>query len=138
MEDGAAQFQLGSQLKGIAQIAVVGQGQLSLHVVHHHRLTVGLIGAAGGSVAHMTHRHGALRKFFQLLPGEHLVHRTQIPMGGKHTVVIDHNAAALLSPVLQGVQAVISHPRKVCRLLGIGTENAAFFVKFCHEYSPFP
>ena len=53
-------------------------------------------------------------------------------MGEKNTVVIQNDAAAFLTPVLQGVEPVIRKSRKVGILRAVHTEHAAFFMYFCH------
>ena len=44
-------------------------------------------------------------------------------MGRKDTIVVDHNAAALLPPVLECVEAIVDHPSHIGRLRLDDTEN---------------
>ena len=65
--------------------------------------------AAGGGVPHMAGGHVGLRLAHRghHLGGEHLVHQTQVPVAGDDAVLVDGHAAALLAPVLQGIQGRI-------------------------------
>ena len=49
-------------------------------------------------------------------------------VGGEKPIVIDHNAAAFLTPVLQSVEAVVGQACQICRLLAEHAENAAFLM----------
>ena len=128
MEQRAAQLQLRPQSQGIAEVAVVGQGHFALHVVDDNGLGVGPVGAAGGAVAHMADGNGALGKFVQLLPVKHVGQQAKILVDCEEPIVIDHNAAALLTPVLQSKQPIVGQAPKVLALRDVDAENAAFFV----------
>ena len=117
MENGALQLQLCPQFIGVAQIAVVSQGQLALLVIDYNGLAVFPAGSAGGAVAHMADGHAPCREPVQPVPGKYLAYGTKIPMGGEYSIVIHHNAAAFLPPVLQREQGVIRQARKILRLL---------------------
>ena len=115
VEDGPGQLQLVPEGGGIAQVAVVGQGHAALLVVNLDGLAVASVGGSGGAVAGVPHRHGPLGKPVQDLSGEDLPHQPQVLVGGEYPVVVDHDAAALLSPVLESIQAVIGQPAHVRR-----------------------
>ena len=132
VEDGTAQLQGTAQFKGIAEVTVVCQCQLALHVVDHNGLAVRSVGCAGGAVAHMGNGHGSRRKFFHHIPGEHLANLPQISVGGEHSIIVYNDAAALLPPVLQGVQPIVSEVRHILRFRRPDTKHTAFFVKVFH------
>ena len=100
MENGALELQLGPELGGVGQIAVVGQGHAALDMVDQHGLGVAAAAGAGGAVAHVAHGHIALSQALEDRGGEHLAHETHVLEGLEEAVVIDHDAAALLPPVL--------------------------------------
>ena len=133
MKNRAAHFQSAAQLEGIAQIAVMGQGQLALHMVHHNGLAVCPVGGTGGSVTHMAHGHGPARELLHHITGEHIPHLPQIPVGGENAVLIDDDAAALLAPVLQSIQPIVGQIRQVLRLWRPGTEDAALLMNLLHR-----
>ena len=75
----------------------------------------------------------------QMLLGKHVPHQAQILMDTDHPAVVDRNAAALLSPVLQSEQRIVG----VCRHITpaffvIDAKNAAFFVNFVLHTSFLP
>ena len=137
MEDGAAQLQLFSQFRRIGDVAVVGQGHAALDVVDHNGLGVGPVVAAGGAVADVAHHHVALSQAAEDCGGEHLAHQTRVLIGPEQAVVSDDDAAALLSPVLQGEQAIVSLGGEILLLRGKDAEYAAFFTQASH-YLPSP
>ena len=134
VEDGAVQLQLAAQLEGVAQVAVVGQRQLALLVVDLDGLAVVSVVGAGSAVAHMTHRHGAIGEVVHDVLGEHIADEPQILVGVKESVVTDHDAAALLPSVLEGVETVVGGAGHRSGLWGIDAKDAALFVKFFHKY----
>ena len=107
MEDGATLLQFISQFIGIGQIAVVGQGHPALVVVDDNGLGVALSVGAGGSVAHMAHNDVTGSQLLKPLFWENIVYKSFITVGGKNAVIIDHDACALLTTVLQGKKPVI-------------------------------
>ena len=115
VEDGPGQLQLVPEGGGVAEISVVGQGHAALLVVDLNGLAVAPVGGPGGAVAGVAHRHSSPGESVQNLFGEDLPHQPQVLVGGEHPVVVDHDAAALLSPVLESIQAVIGQPAHVRR-----------------------
>ena len=97
-----------------------------------------LVVAAGGAVAHVPHGDVALAQSGQPLRREHLVHQAHVPVGGEQAVVIDHDAGALLSPVLQGVEGVVGQRGHIGGFRGVDPEHTAFFVQTAHltRYPP--
>ena len=75
VEDGASQLQGAAKLKGVAQVAVVGQGKLSFLMVDHNGLAVFPVVASGGAVAYVSDGHGSLGKPAQNLPGKNIINR---------------------------------------------------------------
>ena len=100
-------LQFVSQLIGIGQIAVVGQGHPALVVVDDDGLGVALAVGAGGGVAHMTYNDVAGAQLLQPFLWKNIVYKSFITVGGKNTIIIDHDACALLTTVLQGKKPVI-------------------------------
>lgn len=89
---------------------------------------------AGGAVAHVSHRHGAVGEVAHDVLGEHVADESQILVGVEESVVTDHDAAALLSSVLEGVEAVVGGAGHRGGLRGVDAKDAALFVKFFHKY----
>ena len=135
VENSPGQLQLIPEAVGIAQVTVVGDGHASLLMVDLNRLAVAPYGGPCGAVACMTHGHGPLGQAVQGVNGKHLAHQSHILAGGKHPIVIDHYSAALLSPVLEGVQSIVDDTAYLCRLRRNNTKNAAFFMD-THISSP--
>ena len=106
----------------------MGHSQLTLQVVYHNRLTVAQIVAPGGSVADMTHRKAALGQLFQLFLIKNLTDQTQTLVGGEHAVIVDRDAAALLAPVLKGIETVVHKSCHIRLVWAIDAEYAAFLV----------
>jgi hypothetical protein len=128
MEDSSRQLQLVSKLGCIAQISVVRQGHMSFLVIDLDGLAVAPAGGPGSAVAGMAHRHSPLGQPVQRLAGKDLPHQPQVLAGGEYPVVVDHNAAALLSTVLEGIQAIISQTAHVCRPGSNHSKDTAFLM----------
>ena len=131
VENRPRQFQFAAELGGVAEITVVGEGHAPFLMVDLNGLAVAPVGGPGGAIAGVAHRHGPLRKPLQNIPAKHLAHQPKILVGRKDTIVVDHNAAALLPPVLECVEAIVDHPSHIGRLRLDDTEHAAFFMD-CH------
>ena len=54
----------------------------------------------------MAHRHGAVQTI-EHVGVEHIPHQAHVLVEGQHPLVDGGNAAGLLAPVLEGIQAVI-------------------------------
>ena len=129
MEDGALQLQLLAQLGGVGQRAIVGQRHAALDVVDHQRLGVGATGAAHGAVAGVADGHLPGGQPFEHVCGEHVVDQAHVLVAGDQAVVVDRDAAALLAPVLQCVQAVVAGGGDVHAVLRVDSEDAALLVE---------
>ena len=127
MKDRTAEFQFLPKLIGIHQVAVMRKRYMSFHMVHYNRLSVQAAVGTGGAVAHMAYRHIPLAQFFQYRLRKNIVYQTYIFIRLKDAVIVHHNAAALLPPVLQSKQPIISRSRHIHFMRGKNPENAAFF-----------
>ena len=101
MEDRAALFEQAAEHGGIAEIAVVDERHFALLVIDLHRLTVAPLTAAGRAVARVPDRGGAVRKAAEHLRREHMLHKPEILVRREHAVIVDRDACALLTAVLQ-------------------------------------
>jgi len=129
VENGALHLQRPAQLHGVHQIAVVGQRHAALDVVDHDGLAVFPPVSAGGAVAHMAHGHGAAGKGIQHRLCEHLIEQARVLIVRKQSVVVHHDAAALLPPVLEGVEPVIGAHGEIGALRAADAQHAAFLVQ---------
>ena len=136
VEDGAGQLQLIPEGGGVAEIAVMGNGHVAFLVIDLDGLAVLPVGGPGGAVTGVPHRHGPPGKPVQGVLAEHIPHQTQVLIGGENAVVIDHNAAALLAPVLEGVKPVVGQPPHVGGLWSENAEYAALFMNSHKISSP--
>ena len=128
MKDSPGKFQYIPQFQRIDQISVVGQGQIPLLMTDHHRLDIFPYTAARGGVAHMAYGHGASGQGRKDPVRKNFCQKSQIFFGRKDTVVIGHDAAALLPPVLQSIEAPADLPG-YGRIPGTDhSEDPAFFM----------
>ncbi|MPM99422.1 hypothetical protein SDC9_146613 [bioreactor metagenome] len=129
LKNGTLGLQLLPQLVGIGEVAVVGQGHAALVVIYQNGLDISFVIAAGGAVAYVAHGDVALPQRLKMLRREHVAHQSHVPIGGEHAVVVHHDAAALLPPMLQSVQRIIAQGGHVLRLFAKYPENAAFLME---------
>ena len=131
VEDGTLVFQLTSQLNGVGQVAVVAQGHGAPAMPDDHGLSIGPHPAAGSGIPDMAGSHvgGRLCQRGQHRRGEHLVDKAEIPVADNDAVVVDGNAAALLSPVLQSEQPVVNRSSHIVSVKIIHAEDSTFFVQ---------
>ena len=127
------------QLLGIHYVAIVGESEIAVFVTEVEGLNVVQSSASVGGVAHVAYAHRALQ-LTQLVCIEDVRNQSQTLAAVEFAVSVHADyAATLLTPVLQGVQAVVEQRGGVCDV--IYSENAAFLVKsvlyFCHCYSSF-
>ena len=131
VEDAAGQLDALAQRAGIDQIAVVRQRQIAFAVRDAQRLCILAALQTGRRVADMADRHIS-GHIVQNALIEHIVDQTEILMGADHTVIVDRDAAGLLTAVLQGKQCRICLMRRAQALcvvrMDINAEYAAFFV----------
>ena len=113
MEDGPLELQFLPQRVGVGEVSVVGQSHGSLDVVDHNGLGIAAVGLAGGAVAYMAQGGKPLPQRGQGSGGKDVSCKPQPLVGGENPVVVDHDAAALLPPVLEGQQP--AHHQVRCR-----------------------
>ncbi len=128
MEDRPLQLELIAKLIGIAEIAVVREGELALLMVDLDRLTVCAVVASRRAVADVTDRHGRLGKACKPFWCEDLTDQSEVLVRTKDAVIVDHDAAALLPSVLEGVEPVIGKACYIDRLRRKHTEYTAFLM----------
>ncbi len=129
VEDAAGKLQLLPQLGGVHQVAVVGHRHGALDVVNDHGLGVGPAAGAGGGVPDMAHSHLPLAQGGQDVLGEDLAHQPQVLMVADDPVIADGDAAALLPPVLEGVEGQVGGNRHILFFTFIiDAKEAAFFM----------
>ena len=110
-------------------------GHVSLLVIHFDGLAVSSVCCAGRSVSGVRYGNAAIGKTGENISGKNFTHQAQVFVGVEESVLIDNYAAALLASVLQGIQAVITHPCHIRRLLCHYSKNTAFFVDL-HDFAP--
>ena len=126
VENGPPVLVVAAEVIHVHQIAVVGHREGALDVGQRQRLGVLPLGAAGGGVAHVAHRHGAAQ-LVQDRGGKHVAHQSHVLVAAHFQPVHGRDAAGLLPPVLKGVQPVVGRPGAVPRRI-VNAEYAAFFV----------
>ena len=127
LEDGAALFQAAADLPGVGEGAVVADGDHLAAVLHHEGLGVDEHGGAGGGIAHVA--DGQIPRELIQDPGvEDLGHQPQAPVHADPFAVAGDDAAGLLAPVLEGVEAEIGDPGRVG--MPVNAEDAAVFFGF--------
>ena len=129
MENGAPRLQRTAQVVGVADVSVVRQRQPPLAVVDLNGLTVGAVGAACRAVADVPHAQPPGGQAAQDILAENLIDKSQVLVGDEHAVVIDHNAAAFLPPVLERIQPVVNQSCNVGLPGGVHAEHAALLVQ---------
>ena len=139
VEDRPRELKLRAQRGRVGKIAVVSDGHAALLVVHLDGLAVAPVVSAGGAIARVGDRHRTAGKVLESLPREHLADKTDILVGAEHTVVVDNDAAALLSAMLQRVKPVVTGRRHIGHLRRDHAEYTALFVDTAHTLTrPFP
>ena len=108
LEDRAACLELGPELVGVGEVAVVADGERAARVVDRDRLRVLDVRAAGRRVADVADRD-APRQLGQLLLGEGVLHEPHRPVRVELLAVARDDAGRLLPAVLQRVQAEVGH-----------------------------
>ena len=141
MENAALQLQAAAQGKGIHQIAIMADGELSLDMTDHHGLGIFPGHGAAGGIPHMPDRHRGIRLFaagfvravifiqlIQHLAAEHLMNQPEILVTDDGPFPVDRDAGGFLPAVLQRGQRTV---RNVCDIRIPGrpdAEDAAFLM----------
>ena len=107
VENGALLLELASQLEGVGQVSVVRESHAALVMIDQKRLDISDIVRAGGRVTDVPHRDVSVSQRMQTLTRKDLAYKADIPAGDQHTVIVQNNAGALLTAVLQGVQPIV-------------------------------
>jgi hypothetical protein len=108
LENGPGFLQLGFDMMGIDQVAVVGHGIGPVAVAHHQRLGVGHHRTARGGIAHVADGTGTVQAIED-------VHVENIGNQPHPLVLVDGtglgngDAGTFLAPVLEGIQPEITH-----------------------------
>ena len=132
VEDRALVFQLTAKLQRVGQVAVVAQGHRAAAMADDHRLGVGPHPAASRGIPDVAGGHvgRGTGQACQHRRGEHLVHKAKVAVATDHAVIVDRDAAALLTTVLQRVQCRVGGSGHIFRSgTVIDSKNAALFVK---------
>ena len=128
MEDSTGKLKRTPKGQSVAQVAIVGNRQLALQMIYLNGLAVAHSHAAGGTIADMTDGDLPIRKILHFLMGKDFIDKADSMVGGEHAVVIDNDAAAFLTTVLQGIETVIGQGSHIGRLWTVYAKNAAFFM----------
>ena len=126
LEEAAAVLEVFAQLGAVHDVAVVGKGEVAAVVAEEEGLYVVESAAARSGIPHVAYGAVTLERG-QFGVVEHFGHEAEALYPLQPPVIVrGHYSAAFLTPVLQGMEAV------VCQFSGIGNapdgENAAFFV----------
>lgn len=116
------------QLGGVCQVAVVGERHAALDMIDDQGLGVFAALPAGCGVADVPHRQLASAELLQALWREDLTDKAEVPISRYDAVVVDGNAAALLSPVLEREQGAVSQSGNIRPAAAVNAENAAFLM----------
>ncbi len=127
LEDGAAAAQVGAQLVGIGDVAVVRDGHFALVADHGKRLGVEQDGIAGGGIARVPDGQIA-GQLGQHVAGEDVGHMPHGLVGVDLVAVRGADAGALLPAVLQGVESEVR--QLGCLGVAVDGDHTAFLVEF--------
>ena len=116
------------QLGGVCQVAVVGERHAALDMIDDQGLGVFAALPAGCGVADVPHRQLASAELLQALWREDLTDKAEVLISRYDAVVVDGNAAALLSPVLEREQGAVSQSGNIRPAAAVNAENAAFLM----------
>ena len=106
LEDGTAGLELLAQLGGVGQVAVVADGDAPLGAVHGQGLGIDDVRRTGGRIAGVADGRVA-HEPVQHIAGEDLRHQAHAPVDVEGLAVGRDDARALLSAMLEGVEAVV-------------------------------
>ena len=137
VEDGALQLQFLTQFESVDDVSVVSQRHASLVMVDHNRLGVDSFIGTGSAVAVVSDGHISRPQVFQHVPGEDLVGKAVVLVVPEDSVVVYHDAAAFLSPVLQCEKPVVNRLRNILSVFAENAEDAAFLMKIAHSFFSF-
>jgi hypothetical protein len=104
-------------------------------VIHFNRLAIIAVCAAGGAIPGMPDSHGSLWERMKDITAEYFPDEANIFMGGEHPIIVDHDAAAFLTPVLKGIKPEVDQTGNVLRLFCHNAEYATFFVDTHNDHN---
>ena len=110
MEDAAAELMLGAEGTGIDQVPVMGKGHVALHMADDNGLDIIVVLAAGGGIADVAHGDVAFAQPIQAGTVEDFAHQAVALQVMEDAVTGNRDAAAFLTPVLQGVEPKVHIP----------------------------
>ena len=126
VEDRALVLQLAAQRRAVRQVAVVAQGHVAVVEAEDERLDVVRGARAGRGVAHVADGPVSLESFDFALVAEHLGEQAESAMAGQMAVIVGDDTGALLTAMLQRVQAEIGESGGV--RVAPHAEDATFLV----------
>ena len=91
----------------IDQRAVVSHSQRPLDMAHHQRLGIQAVGNAVTRITDMADCHLALPQREQPILVKNFMGQTHILIRSEYAIIVDCNAAALLTTMLQCIQSII-------------------------------
>lgn len=139
MKDCAVQLMRTAQFVCIYKISVMAQRHVSIDMAHYYRLNVADVSAAGGGIAHMAYGDRTLAQLRNGFLGKHIVHKALAPVLAENPVVRYGYATALLTAMLQSVQAETGCFRYRSGFARIYAEYAAFLMNISkHALNSFP
>ena len=110
VEDAAGELVAGAEGTGVDQVAVMAQGHVALHMADDNRLDVVVVLAAGGGITDVAHGDVAFAQAVQARTVEDFAHQAVAFQVMEHAVAGNRDAAAFLTPVLQGVEPKVHVP----------------------------
>ena len=110
MEDAAGELVAGTEGAGVDQVAVMAKGHVALHMADDNGLDVVVVLAAGGGIADVAHGDVALAQAVQAGTVEDFAHQAVALQVMEDAVAGNRDAAAFLTPVLQGVEPEVHIP----------------------------
>ncbi len=127
LEKAAPVLQIFPELDGIDKVAVVRKGEITGVVAEKERLHIVQPAASGSGIAHVADCHGTFQSR-KIVFVKHLRHKPFAFHSLQDAVFVHgNNAAALLPPVLERMQAVIDQTGGIRN--AVNPENAAFLMK---------
>ena len=103
-------------------------------MLHDDRLAVGAVVRFGAAVTGVAYRHLTHRQLFNHFRRENLADQADIAVFVEQAVIVDNDAAALLTAMLQRIEAVVGNLRRFHALGAVDAENAAFMLHFVFQF----
>ena len=129
MKDGACKLQLLAKLRIVRQIAVMSYRHAALDMVYDHGLTVEPAFIPRRRVPDMPDRHASRTELCQNIFIKNIIYEALIAMRFYYAVIVDGNACALLTAVLESVKSKICACCDIALLIHCNTDHAAFLMQ---------